>query len=171
MLVWSGRGFLSIIVLFVTLFLCVAVLPKENADYGFVITAFVTALFSWFFGKKWNSKNERILVDEKTGERLSLKNNHSLFWIPLQYWGVIFGALGIIILFQNSVLFGSIASVILLGLVIAPLVMSKKEPISSPVRNTEREKGAVATNTNSANPVKSNRFNETKEDEARFMPK
>ena len=33
MIVWSGRGFLSIIVLMATLFLCVSILPDEYSDY------------------------------------------------------------------------------------------------------------------------------------------
>ena len=125
MIVWSGRGFLSIIVLFVTLFLCVSIFPTENVDYGFIITAFVTGIFSWYFGKKWNTKNERIVVDEKTGQRLKIKNNHTLFWIPMQYWGIIFSAFGIIILFQNSIIFGVIATVILLAFVLIPFINQK----------------------------------------------
>ncbi|MFV8354347.1 hypothetical protein ACNQGB_16485 [Flavobacterium sp. XS1P32] len=101
MIVWSGRGFLSIIVLLVTLLLCVSIFPTENADYGFIITAFVTGIFSWYFGTKWNTENERILIDEKTGQRLKIKNNHTLFWISMQYWGIIFILLGIVILIQN----------------------------------------------------------------------
>lgn len=77
MIVWSGRGFLSILVLLVTLFLCVSILPNEYSDYSFVITAFMTAIFSWVFGKKWNTQNERIVIDEKTSQRLKIKKNHT----------------------------------------------------------------------------------------------
>jgi hypothetical protein len=125
MIIWSGRGFLSIIVLFVTLFLCVSIFSTENADYSFITTAFVTGIFSWYFGTKWNKKNERVVIDEKTGQRLKIKNNHTLFWIPMQYWGIIFLAFGIIILFQNSIIFGVIAIVILLAFVLIPLINQK----------------------------------------------
>lgn len=104
MIVWSGRGFLPVLVLIATLFICVSTFPEEYADYGFVIAFFIAAIFSWFFGLKWNKKNERIVIDEASGERLKLKNNHSLFWIPMQYWGMIFAILGIVVLFQNSVI-------------------------------------------------------------------
>ena len=79
MIIWSGRGFLSIIVLFVTLFLCVSIFSTENADYSFITTAFVTGIFSWYFGTKWNKKNERVVIDEKTGQRLKIKNNHGIY--------------------------------------------------------------------------------------------
>ena len=65
MIIWSGRGFLSIIVLFVTLFLCVSIFSTENADYSFITTAFVTGIFSWYFGTKWNKKNERLRLQNK----------------------------------------------------------------------------------------------------------
>jgi len=128
--IWSGRGFLSIIVLLATLFLCLLTFPPENAAYGLITTAFVTGIFSWYFGKKWNTKNERIVVDEKTGQRLKIKNNHTIFWIPMQYWGIVFFAFGIIILFLKSVLFGIISTLVLIALIVIPLINqnSKEEP-------------------------------------------
>jgi hypothetical protein len=181
MIVWSGRGFLPIIVLFVILFLCVSIFPTENADYGFIITAFVTGIFSWYFGKQWNKKNERIVVDEKTGQRLKIKNNHTLFWIPMQYWGIIFSVFGIIILFQNSLLFGIITSLILIALIIIPLIRqnSKEKPKEKVVRksnfgtnkkiiDSEKE---VSEEEKQKLELEKERIRKEKEDPNRFMPK
>ena len=164
MIVWSGRGFLSIIVLLVTLFICVSIISTENADYGFIITAFVTGIFSWYFGKKWNTQNERIVIDEKTGQRLKIKNNHTLFWIPMQYWGIIFSAFGIIILFQNSVLFGILCSLILIALIVIPLVNQKsriksKQTIDANKQILEADKEII-----------NKQLRKEKEDPNRFMP-
>ncbi|MCK9156483.1 MAG: hypothetical protein M0P12_10300, partial [Paludibacteraceae bacterium] len=98
MIVWSGRGFLSFLVFITTLFLSCQVLPDSLSDYGFVIACFVSAGFSWIFGIKWNKQNERIVIDDKTGQKYRVRTNHSLFWIPMQYWGMIFSIIGIIIL-------------------------------------------------------------------------
>lgn len=87
MIVWSGRGFVSVLVLIVALFASMSILPKERSDYAFVIATSVAAIFSWYFGNKWNNKNGRIVIDEQTGQRIVLKNNHSLFWINMEYWG------------------------------------------------------------------------------------
>ncbi len=94
-MIWSGRGFLVILVLFVAFIVGAAVIPAHTTP-GFVMafTGLATGLFSWYFGKKWNVKNVRTLTDEETGERFTTKNNHTLFWIPMQYWGIIFLALG-----------------------------------------------------------------------------
>ncbi|WP_424000869.1 hypothetical protein [Maribacter sp. IgM3_T14_3] len=129
MIIWSGRGFLSVLVLIATLFVCISIFPDGMRDYGFIVSLFVAGIFSWLFGKKWNSKNERIVIDEQSGERLKIKNNHSLFWIPMQYWGVIFSVLAIVILFQNSLVFGIISATILLAFITIPLfTFQKKHP-------------------------------------------
>ena len=180
MIVWSGRGFLSILVLLVTLFLCVSILPNEYSDYSFVVTAFMTAIFSWVFGKKWNTQNERIVIDEKTGQRLKIKNNHTLFWIPMQYWGIIFSVLGITILFQNSVIFGVISSIILLAFVIIPLINKKSElkpkrTISKKTNSVIERKNEETSNELSEEEkrkqeLEKERIKKEKEDPNRFMP-
>ena len=103
MVVWSGKGFLSVLVLIVSLFLFVKLMPTEYGDYAFVLSFFITAVFSWFMGKKWNEEETRTVVDKATGQEIILKPNHSLFWIKLEYWGIIFGGFGLIILIQALV--------------------------------------------------------------------
>jgi len=173
MIVWSGRGFLSIIVLLVTLFLCVSIFSTENADYSFIITAFITGIFSWYFGTKWNKKNERVVIDEKTGQRLKIKNNHTLFWIPMQYWGIIFSAFGIIILFQNSIIFGVIATVILLAFIFITFI-NQKPKSEGKIETTYSEKKKINNSSEIISELK--RENSIKKeiepsDHSRFMPK
>ena len=103
MIVWSGRGFLIILVLTVFAGLGKLIFPHEE-DFAFVIAAFPTAIFSWFAGKAWNIKNDRIVTDGKTGQKLIIKGGaHKLFWIPMQYWGIILPIWSIILLFRTSV--------------------------------------------------------------------
>jgi hypothetical protein len=101
MVVWSGKGILSVLVLIVSFVLLVNVIPKAQGDYAFVLSFFIAAAFSWFMGKKWNEGEARTVVDKTTGQEFTLKPNHSLFWIKMQYWGIIFGAFGLVILVQN----------------------------------------------------------------------
>jgi hypothetical protein len=125
MIVWSGKGFLSVLVLIGALIISIWLLPDSLSDYGFVIACFVSAGFSWIFGKKWNTQNERIVTDDKTGQKLRIINNHTLFWIPMHYWGIIFSLSGIIILFQNSIPFSIVASILVAGLVVFELIRNK----------------------------------------------
>jgi glucan phosphoethanolaminetransferase (alkaline phosphatase superfamily) len=101
MIVWTGKGFLSILILILTLIFCTTIIPTTHADYAFIIALYTAGFFSYIFGIKWNSKTIKTLIDKETGREVNLKNHHSLFWIKMEYWGIIFIALGIIILVQN----------------------------------------------------------------------
>jgi hypothetical protein len=103
MIVWSGKGFLAVLILIISFGLFVNVFPKEQGDYAFVLAFFIAGAFSWFMGKKWNEESGRTVIDKVSGQEIILKENHSLFWIKLQYWGIIFSAFGLIILIQTLV--------------------------------------------------------------------
>ncbi len=117
MIVWKGRGILAIIVFIAMMFLFISILPERYSDLSFVFSFFISGAFSWIFGNKWNKREERILIDEKSGQKFKFKSKHELFWIPLQYFGMILIFLGMVILFQNSILFGLIASVFFVALI------------------------------------------------------
>ncbi len=113
MIVWSGRGILSVLVLTVTFIVCIYALPDGYARYGLVIPLFITGIFSWIYGIKWNN-NSGTSIYEETGKRVTSGNKHSLFWIKMEYWGIIFVALGIIFIDKNSILDWALAGVVLL---------------------------------------------------------
>ncbi len=98
MIVWSGRGYLSTLVLAVIVFGLTSILPKEQSDYAYIIGLLLAGVFSWFMGKKWNTPEGKTLVDKETGQEVILKPNHSLFWIKMEYWGIIFGAISLIMI-------------------------------------------------------------------------
>lgn len=98
MLIWSGKGILSVLVLLISAVLLMGVFPEEKSDYAFVGAFFIAGVFSWFMGKRWNEKDGQIVVDKATGQEIELKPNHSLFWIKTQYWGIIFGIIGFVLL-------------------------------------------------------------------------
>ncbi len=103
MIVWSGRGILSVLILLVSFGIFVSVLPTEAGDYSFVLAFFIAAAFSWFLGRKWNEGEGKSFIDKETGQEIVIRPNHSLFWIKMQYWGVIFGIIGVVILVQNFI--------------------------------------------------------------------
>lgn len=99
MIVWSGKGYLSVLILFIVLFLCIAILPQTYATQCFVIALYIAGIFSYFFGLKCN-KTFHVINDNETGNERNLKNNHSLFWVNMEYWGLIFPALALIMMAQ-----------------------------------------------------------------------
>lgn len=174
MIVWTGRGFLSALVLLIVLFISILILPDGSTDYGFVTAFFVAGLFSWIFGVKWNKQNERLVIDATTGQKLLLKNSHSLFWIPMQYWGIIFSIFGIIILAQNSIWLSILFAMILLtitGVVyfrtrsLTNVAIDRRIVATPKVDNT-----ILKTETVESEADRLKRRQE-KEDHSRFMPK
>jgi hypothetical protein len=173
MLIWSGRGILSVLVFMISMFICVSLFSKEGSDYTFVVSFITTGLFSWFFGNMWNT-GQRVLIDKQTGKKVVFKNQHTLFWIPMQYIGYIFISIGIAILFQNSILFGVI-SIIIPGVLISKDFFSanpkkQKEQGEKIIKETKilKEEEQELPEINEAESI---RIKKEKEDPNRFMPK
>jgi hypothetical protein len=101
MIVWHGRGFLSVLVLIIVIFLFSKILPQDYEDFAIVFGFLSAGIFSWYFGKKWNSEHGKLYIDKETGKEIEVKSNHSLFWIKMQYWGVIFTLIAIILLVKT----------------------------------------------------------------------
>jgi hypothetical protein len=100
MIVWSGRGFLSVLILFIAIFACISIFPESYIDLSFIVPLYIAGIFSYIFGIRWNT-TLRVFIDKETGKEINFKSNNSLFWIKMEYWGLIFIALGLIILAQN----------------------------------------------------------------------
>lgn len=95
MIIWSGRGILTPLILVASIILFISISSEEIGVYTFPLSILLAGVANWFLGKKWNNEPGRIVVDEATGERIELKSNHTLFWIKMEYWGVLFGIIGL----------------------------------------------------------------------------
>lgn len=183
MIVWSGKGFLSALVLLATLFISIWLLPDSLSDYSFVIASFISAGFSWIYGNKWNKQNERIVTDDKTGQKLIIRSNHTLFWIPMQYWGIIFSVFGIVILFQNSILLAIVSIVVFGGFFLIEFLKNKPKSYTpknvfansgfKTARTKKREQFEEAERLRKQAEEEEERIRrrKEKEDPGRFMPK
>ena len=131
MLIWSGRGFLIFLVYAACMLLCSFIFPEGTPTYayGYVISGLLTAIFSWFAGLAWNTKNDRVVTDNQTGQKILIRGGgHKLFWIPMQYWGIICTVLSIIASFQISVWLAVGLSVIFCGIIVFYRKKNKVEP-------------------------------------------
>ena len=109
MIIWSGFGFLVAVVGFGCLFgaeYFSEAFFKDDQYYqshrwpmsvGFVVAGIIV----WFLDRLLGANGSRCLIDPETGEEVTLKNNHSFFFIPMKYWGPIFVVLGIVFLFAE----------------------------------------------------------------------
>ena len=144
MLVWNGLGIVMPI-LAIALLVIFSQFSSIESDYAFIYSLTLTGLFSWVFGKQWNA--EQIVEDEETGQLVRVKNGHSLFWIPMQYAGIICIGLALIILFQNSVTQASVGTLLLA----AYLFIEYKNPVPNP--NLDPSLNHYLPQTEQSNPI------------------
>jgi len=101
MIIWTRLGFLGLLI---PVLLYIAVKKFSDIFFGLghfssnqtMGLAFILgAPIVWFLGKKLNSKEPRELVDPKTNERILIKERHTIFWMPMEFFAVIVCGLGI----------------------------------------------------------------------------
>jgi hypothetical protein len=97
------RGYGLVVAGLVVLAMIAATLVSPAGDPNSVTAlmgAFLvpTGIATWFIGKDLNRKATRQLVDPKTGEDVIVRDDHSAFFLPLEWWGPIMAAFGIILM-------------------------------------------------------------------------
>jgi len=96
MVVWKGWG-LAIVAFIFMFVLPIELLVEHYFGEGqykalawpIPLAVLLGAIPTTLVGMRLNNKPARVLIDAETGEKVELKPNHSLFWIPMQYWGII----------------------------------------------------------------------------------
>lgn len=109
MIIWRGAG---IVVVVVVLGVGVATQLATNAafgnptyytDHGWpkLLTLWLAAAMLWPFGRWLNVTKAKEWIDPDTGERVVHHSGgeHSLFFIPVEYWAIICVIFGIVALF------------------------------------------------------------------------
>ncbi|ENQ3107868.1 hypothetical protein ACEOWJ_003971 [Bacillus cereus] len=103
MIIWRGKGLLVVLafilgnVINAIPFIILQVNTQHNPGFilnGISCTIFI-AMINYFLTKKFISDSVRTLVDEKTGERVQIKDNSALFFIRNKYWTWIILVLGV----------------------------------------------------------------------------
>jgi hypothetical protein len=97
MLIWQGRGVAVFVFAFFGVLLAgvlaLAVLGESfyrNESQTWIGIGLVLggALCLWF-GRRWNDPaNDRSLVDPQTGEQVVLRNRHTFWFLPMEWWGM-----------------------------------------------------------------------------------
>ncbi len=102
MIIWKGWGILAVIIAIVCSVVmqlaCDAVFGAgyyKSSSWAMPLALLLASGLIFFVGQKLNGKAARVVIDKETGEEYLLKSTHSLFWIPLQYWGVVTAVLAV----------------------------------------------------------------------------
>ena len=111
-IIWTRFGFLVLVIAFAAFLSTEWIVEAVNADQSYyqnngwpkivasVVGGALVSLLGFYLNKK---KNERELVDPKTGERMLLTTGggHTFFFIPMQYWGPIIVVFVIVMAFTK----------------------------------------------------------------------
>ena len=109
--IWKGYGILAIgIPIFISIILNLIINCilgdnyYENSNWTAPLALLISAVFVYLLGVEFNhnkhNKHNKIVIDKETKEELILKENHTLFFIPFQYWSIIILILAIYILIK-----------------------------------------------------------------------
>ena len=104
-LIWEGHGYLAGLIPVINFILFSLIpLPDDLFLKGLFISTGVSSYLLWIIGKRLNRNNRRRLIDPKTNEEVILKSNHSLFFIKIQYWGLIFGIASVLLFITELII-------------------------------------------------------------------
>jgi hypothetical protein len=109
MIIWKGWGILVIVITAAVMIMFQAMVgiafgnPQfyRTHDWPKAVALLLAAVAVYFAGSFFNGKPGRVMVDKATGQEITCRRVHSLFFIPMEYWGFILAAIGIILLFVH----------------------------------------------------------------------
>ncbi|MGC3957599.1 MAG: hypothetical protein QM813_06450 [Verrucomicrobiota bacterium] len=104
MIIWSGFGFLVAVVGFAALIFTEVISEKITGDdqfyqqHGWVILIgmLVAAALTYGLHRLLLLQKGRAVIDKQTGQEIVLRPNHSLFFIPVKWWPIVFVILGVV---------------------------------------------------------------------------
>ncbi len=105
MIIWKGLGILVFIITLVVAVIMQLVLGTEyyqTESWPIPLAIALSAIIVGLLGLNLNNKPGRILLDAKTNEQIEVKKIHSLFWIPMQYWGIILLLISALLFFARK---------------------------------------------------------------------
>lgn len=109
MIIWKGLGIIAVILPIIFMFIIQLITNMlfgdgfyKDASWTLSLALFLSAISVYLIGIKLNNKIGQIVIDKETGQEIELKNTHSLFWIPLQYWGFILFGIGAFVLISKA---------------------------------------------------------------------
>lgn len=96
MVIWKGWGILALVIPILCSLVTGTALDYfyvdnfyKNSESAMPLVLLLSAVLVLFVGNKLNNKPGRKLIDPESNELVELKETHTMFWVPLQYWSVI----------------------------------------------------------------------------------
>lgn len=106
MIIWQGLGAYALVVPFLQ---CLGLqLIARNligvdaaTRYGQVINGvalLATAAIVYVIAQRLSARPAREVIDKATGQEITLRERHTLFYVPMRYWAMFFAVVGAILI-------------------------------------------------------------------------
>jgi hypothetical protein len=107
MFIWRGVGLAVVALTFGALVLTEVGVERLFSDDHYYqahgwpkFVAFVLAAgMVWLLSDYIEKRQARVVVDKQTGQEMTLRGTHHLFFVPLKYWPAILVVAGLVIMF------------------------------------------------------------------------
>lgn len=91
---WSGRGLLIIPIIVIVAFITIPIVPVSRSLLWPAITSLISGIIIYLLGRYWNIDKHPIpqdssLIATETKYQKIAHNRHKLYWIPIQYIGLL----------------------------------------------------------------------------------
>ncbi|WP_395045634.1 hypothetical protein [Flavobacterium sp.] len=101
MIIWRGKGILVLFIFGIITYICY-LLFEENPN-GSVIKSkalapafLLTGIICFFLAKGWKASEGKVYYDPKKNKEVTVRPDHSIFYINVFYWSFILIALGVL---------------------------------------------------------------------------
>jgi len=103
MIIWQGLGILVPAIFVATtvpvFIIAIALFGDESANHPWTmgLALLLSAVCCWFVGKRLHNPDRgKVVLDPSSGREIVLLPSHSLFFVKMEYWGVLFAILGVV---------------------------------------------------------------------------
>ena len=109
MIIWSGFGFFVALIVFgcglaaqlITSYVTGSEAYWNTHKWTHALALFTAAVLCWFLGRFLRARGSRTLIDPSTDQSVVQRQNHSLFFIPMEFWGPILGAIALYLFLKD----------------------------------------------------------------------
>lgn len=96
-IIWTGKGYLVFVIAFgssliANLISNVVIGPGyyDHHKWPLGVSLIVSASICWSLGDCLRKRSDRVVIDKETGREFVInQSRHTMFWIPMHWWGPI----------------------------------------------------------------------------------
>ncbi|HEX2444274.1 MAG TPA: hypothetical protein VHJ77_10050 [Vicinamibacterales bacterium] len=104
MIIWSGWGFLVVVIAFGASLAMEVVTEALVGDDRFyqteawplALALALSGVIIWGLGKYVYARGAKVVIDKVTGQELTIGGEHRFFFIPMHYWGPVLIGLSVL---------------------------------------------------------------------------